>query len=191
MSCQPSTETIWSSLSEDLRRFIRRGVPSGHVADDLLQETFMRVHRNVGSLEETDRLAAWVYKIARNVIHDHHRKRDGVAEGLLDADIADAEDDHFEQLRCVSAGWLDELIQSLPDGYREAVQLSEIEGLTQQEVADRSGLSLSGAKSRIQRGRDMLKGALDRCCSFEFDRRGNMMGYEPRPDRTVCRDCGE
>jgi RNA polymerase sigma-70 factor (ECF subfamily) len=76
-------------------------------------------------------------------------------------------------------------------GYRQAVQLSEIEGLPQQEVADRLGLSLSGAKSRIQRGRLMLKDELERCCRFEFDRRGNVMDYEPRPERTVCRNCGE
>ena len=69
------------------------------------------------------------------------------------------------------------------------MRLSEIEGLQQQEVADRLGLSLSGAKSRIQRGRALLKGVLERCCHFEFDRRGNVMGYEPRPDRAVCRDC--
>ena len=83
------------------------------------------------------------------------------------------------------------MIRSLPDGYREAVQLAEIEGLPQQEVADRLGLSLSGAKSRIQRGRAMLKDVLEQCCHFEFDGRGNVMDYDPKPDRKVCRDCGE
>ena len=69
--------------------------------------------------------------------------------------------------------------------------MAEIDGLSQWEVADRLGLSLSGAKSRIQRDRARLKDALDRCCHFEFDRRGNMMDYQPRPDRTACRDCGD
>ena len=71
MATQATTDAIWSHLSSDLRRFIRRRVPDDHVADDLLQETFMRVHRNIGALQEADRLAAWVYQIARNVIHDH------------------------------------------------------------------------------------------------------------------------
>ena len=74
MPSQPSTDAIWTHLSSDLRRFIRRRVSDDHVADDLLQETFVRVHRNIGTLQEADRLAAWVYRIARNVIHDHHRK---------------------------------------------------------------------------------------------------------------------
>jgi len=113
------------------------------------------------------------------------------AVALADSVPCDEGEDRLSELRCRGAGWLDEMIRSLPAGYRDAVQLAEIEGLSQQEVADRLGLSLSGAKSRIQRGREMLKDALDRCCHFEFDSRGNMMDYEPRPDRTVCRDCGE
>ena len=191
MPSQPSTEAIWTHLSSDLRRFIRRRVADDHAADDLLQETFVRVHRNIGTLQEADRLAAWVYRIARNVIHDHHRKATNATVALADADPADDADDRLSRLRCRACGWLDEMIRSLPDGYREAVQLAEIEGLSQQEVADRLGLSLSGAKSRIQRGRAMLKDVLEQCCHFEFDGRGNVMDYDPKPDRKVCRDCGE
>lgn len=187
----PSTDAIWTHLSSDLRRFIRRRVSDDHVADDLLQETFVRVHRNIGTLQEADRLAAWVYQIARNVIHDHHRKATKSTVALADTDPADDCDDHLSQLRCRGAGWLDEMIRSLPEGYHDAVQLAEIEGLSQQEVADRLGLSLSGAKSRIQRGRAMLKVVLEQCCHFEFDGRGNMMDYDPMPNRKVCRDCGE
>lgn len=191
MPSQPSTDAIWTHLSSDLRRFIRRRVADDHVADDLLQETFVRVHRNVGTLQDADRLAAWVFQIARNVVHDHHRKATNSTVALADADPADDCDDHQSHLRCRGAGWLDEMIRSLPEGYREAVQLAEIEGLSQQEVADRLGLSLSGAKSRIQRGRAMLKDVLEQCCHFEFDGRGNMMDFDPKPDRKVCRDCGE
>lgn len=187
----PSTEAIWTRLSADLRRFIRRRVADDHVADDLLQETFLRVHRNVGTLREGDRVAAWVFQIARNAILDHHRRAANPAVALGDTDPADEPDDPGCSLRCRGAGWLDEMIRSLPDGYREAVRLAEVGGLSQQAVAERLGLSLSGAKSRVQRGRAMLKDALDRCCRFEFDARGNMMDYVPRPERTVCRDCDQ
>ena len=83
------------------------------------------------------------------------------------------------------------MIRQLPEKYRQAVQWSDLDGLPQQEVADRLGLSLSGAKSRIQRGRALLKDVLDQCCSFEFDRRGNVTDCDPKPDRAVCRDCDE
>lgn len=110
---------------------------------------------------------------------------------LDDDDPADPERDRTRRLQCVGTSWFDEMVQSLPDGYREAVQLAEADGLSQQEVADRLGLSRSAAKSRIQRGRGMLKDSLEQCCRFEFDRRGNMIDYDPKPDRTVCRDCGD
>src|SRR5688572_20162232 len=139
----PTTDAIWMHLSSDLRRFIRRRVSDDHVADDLLQETFVRVHRNIGTLQEEDRPATWVYQIARNVVHDHHRKATNSTVALADADPADDCEDHLSRLRCRGAGWLDEMIRSLPEGYREAVQLAEIEGLPQQEVGDRLGLSLS------------------------------------------------
>lgn len=190
MTAQPTTDAIWSHLSSELRRFIRRRVPDDHVADDLLQETFVRVHRSIGTLQEAERLAAWVYRIARNVVHDHHRGAVNPTVALADAENVSA-DDHEPQPGCRNITWLDEMVQSLPDGYRQAVQMAEIEEQSQQDVADRLGLSLSGAKSRIQRGRAMLKDVLQRCCSFEVDVRGRVMGCDPRPNQRVCRDCGE
>lgn len=150
----------------------------------------MRVHRNIGTLQEEDRLAAWVYQIARNVVHDHYRKAMNSTVALADAESV-SDDDHEPQTGCQNITWLDEMIRSLPDGYRQAVQMAEMEEHSQQDVADRLGLSLSGAKSRIQRGRSMLKDALERCCSFELDGRGQVMGCDPKSYQQVCRDCGE
>jgi RNA polymerase sigma-70 factor (ECF subfamily) len=190
MVIQPTTEAIWMHLSADLRRFIRRRVADEHVTDDLLQETFMRVHRNAETLQETDRLAAWVYQIARNVVHDHHRKGTNAAVALADTDPVD-DAFHEPPTACRGIAWLNKMIQSLPDGYQQAVQMAEMDGLSQQEVANRLDLSLSGAKSRIQRGRGMLKEVLERCCVFENDSRGRVMGCDPKPNQQVCRDCGE
>ncbi|MCI0459481.1 MAG: RNA polymerase sigma factor SigZ [Gemmataceae bacterium] len=187
MTTQPTTDMAWAHLSADLRRFIRRRVADDHLADDLLQETFVRIHRHIGALQETDRLAAWVYQIARNVLQDHYRWRSRNEVALSDTVAAN---DGRLSYRCIQAGaWLEELVRQLPETYRQAVQLSEIDGLLQREVADRLGLSLAGAKSRIQRGRALLKQALDDCCRFEFDRRGNLLDCDPKPDRTVCKDC--
>jgi RNA polymerase sigma-70 factor (ECF subfamily) len=186
-----TTDAIWKHLSADLRHFIGRRVSDQHVADDLLQETFVRVHRNLGSLQDANRMAAWVYQIARNVVRDHHRKNAVATTELADLDPADEHDgnDVFKgDLQCRGAGWMDEMIRTLPDGYREAVQLAEMDCLLQQEVANRLGLSLSGAKSRIQRGRAMLRDVLERCCHFEFDGRGHLLDCAPKPDRTVCRN---
>lgn len=191
MSTEATTDAIWAHLSSDLRRFIRRRVADEHVADDLLQETFVRVHRNIGALQDANRLAAWVYQIARNVVNDHYRQAANATAPLPgDSDVEDAGRPTPGMGR-PGIGWLDAMIRSLPEGYREAVQLAEIEERSQQEVADRLGLSLSGAKSRIQRGRAMLKDLLECCCSFELDRRGQVLGCDPKPNQQACRDCGE
>ena len=89
-------------------------------------------------------------------------------------------------------GCLLPMIRALPETCREAVMLSEIEGLTQKEVAARQGLSLPGAKTRVQRGRAMMKQMLLGCCHFEFDSRGTVIDYEGKDGRCgpEC-DCGE
>lgn len=191
MTAQPTTAAVWSELSADLRRYIRRRVSDDHVADDLLQETFVRIHRHIGTLQEAERLAGWVYRIARNVITDHFRRTSANVAALGDTDPAEEAGDARDRLRSQAEDWLNEMVRQLPEKYRDAIQLSEMEGLAQQEVAQRLGLSLSGAKSRIQRGREMLKHVLDQCCTFEFDRRGNLTDCVPNPDQTVCRNCDD
>jgi RNA polymerase sigma-70 factor (ECF subfamily) len=189
MTAHCATESAWLQLSTDLRHFIRRRVVDDHVADDLLQETFLRIHRGINQLGRAGRLTAWVYRIARNVIHDHYRACRH-EQSLAEIDPPDASEKTDELLRHADR-WLDELIQQLPETYRQAVIWGEIEGLTQREIAKRLGLSLSGAKSRVQRGRALLKQALDQCCTFHVDHQGNVYDCDPKPDRTVCRDCDE
>jgi RNA polymerase sigma-70 factor, ECF subfamily len=81
------------------------------------------------------------------------------------------------------------MIYSLPEPYREALVLTEFDGLSQQQLAERLGISLSGAKSRVQRGRQQLKEMLHECCTFEFDRRGKVIDCTPRT-KTKCAECG-
>jgi RNA polymerase sigma-70 factor (ECF subfamily) len=80
------------------------------------------------------------------------------------------------------------MIAALPESYREAIQLAEINGLTQLEAARRSGLTFSGMKSRVQRARSQLKDMLLDCCRVELDRRGGILDYAVR-DATKC-PCG-
>ena len=189
MKTQPTTDLVWAHLHADLRQFIRRRVADDYAADDLLQETFLRIHRSLGTLNEADRLAAWVYQIARRVVHDHYRNAATSPVSLADADRADDSGDSRIQLRCGGTRWLAEMIQSLPEGYREAVQWAEIEGLTQQDVAHRFGITLSGAKSRVQRARAMLRETLEACCTFHFDHAGRLMDCDPRIAQKICKSC--
>ncbi len=171
-----STEQIWELLSTKLRSFLLQRVSDEQVAEDLLQETFVRIHQKI---EDDDvaaqRITPWVYKIARNLIVDHYRLK--ARDAATMAVDLEAHGDEEENLNDLVAGWLSKMISQLPDAYREAVELYELQAIPQQEIANRLGISLSGAKSRVQRGREKLKSLLLDCCSFERDRRGNVIGY--------------
>lgn len=81
------------------------------------------------------------------------------------------------------------MIRALPKPYREAIVRTEIEGVPQVELAKRLGISVSGAKSRVQRGRRALKQMLLDCCQFEFDRRGGVANCKPHA-KSKCPECG-
>ncbi|MEM7250103.1 MAG: RNA polymerase sigma factor SigZ [Pseudomonadota bacterium] len=176
-----TTEEVWIELSDRLKRFFMQRVPSEDVADDLLQEAFFRIHKSLTTLDDVERLTSWVFQIARNLVVDYYRSKEAPApsvelEQLLDENTGPrVEEDNLNEL---VMGWLPPTIAGLPDPYREAVELYELKRLPQQEIADQLGISLSGAKSRVQRGRGLLKDALSKCCAFERDRRGNVIGVE-------------
>lgn len=182
----PSTERLWELLSARLRGFIRSRVADEQTASDLLQETFLRIHARLDDIREQERVASWVFQIARHLIADHHRagRRENGLPGEPRAENADE-----ENLNELVAGWVPAMIEQLPEAYREAVTLYEIEGLPQQEIATRLGLSLSGAKSRVQRGRVLLKRLFHDCCTFDMDRRGNILDYSKK--KRGCPACTE
>jgi RNA polymerase sigma-70 factor (ECF subfamily) len=75
MTTTIATEEVWELLSTRLGRFIRARVEDDPTASDLLRETFLRIHKKLGTLEDEERLPAWVFQIARNVIADHYRSK--------------------------------------------------------------------------------------------------------------------
>ncbi len=124
------------------------------------------------------------------MVADHYRVRSVPTEsnGVEVADSASEAPDEGN-LNELVAGWLRPMVALLPDEYREAVELVDIVGLGQREYAERVGLSLSGAESRVQRGRRMLEELVRGCCDIELDARGNVIGYQRRHCGPDCRGC--
>ncbi|MBF0189224.1 MAG: RNA polymerase sigma factor SigZ [Magnetococcales bacterium] len=181
-----TTETVWRHTHDDLYRFIRNRIDNDADADDILQEVFCRLHDRLDTIREPTRIRSWLYRVARNTIIDHYRSRrphDQLPEMLLQQEMEPSEEARQEIERCLLP-----MIEALPEHYRQAVWLSEIEGVTQKEVAERQNLTLSGAKSRVQRGRALVKTMLDDCCRFEFDHRGTLMNYQ-RKKKNDCTKC--
>ena len=164
-----------------LRAFIHVRVPDAATADDLTQETLLKVYRSRSSLREDDRLEAWLYRIARRTLIDYYRKRRPSEE--LPASLKSESDDEIGAIRDAVLISMIRFIGELPDAYSVPLQFSELEGMSMVRIAARLGLSLTAVKSRIRRGRQMLKKMLQKCCHFEFDQHGKLIGWERRNPR--------
>jgi len=187
---ETTLETTWEELSARLRGFIARRVGDEAEAEDILQEVLLRIHRHGDTLEQAEHVHAWVYQIARNAITDAYRAhgaRAALAAALAGPDRAVEDAPASADLRAELATCLAPMIDRLPDAYRQAIMLTEFEGLTQESAAARLGLSLPGMKARVQRARRRLKAMLLECCQVEFDRRGGIAAYEAR--EAACRGC--
>lgn len=171
------SEQLWETFSAPLQQFIRRRVSDPHSAEDILQDVFLKIHTRIETLHQHERVAAWIYQIARNAIIDYYRVQRPATtlSEMLPAEDQQLDDQVLrELLPCVAA-----MVNALPEVYREALRLTEYEGLSQKELSEQLGISFSGAKSRVQRARARLKAELLACCHFQFDYAGHIIDYQP------------
>ena len=193
------TELIWRQFHQRLRLFIARRVGNQADVEDILQEVFLRIQQRLATLKDADRLVAWAYQITRNAIVDYYRspaRQREIASGgstevessaLPAAVEASDRDADPAELRRELSSCLRPMIEQLPDPYREAIVLVELEGITNRAAAERLGLSSSGVKSRVQRGRHQLKAMLRDCCHIQLGCGGGIIDCEVRdPSRLPC-----
>jgi RNA polymerase sigma-70 factor (ECF subfamily) len=161
--------------------------------DDVLQDVFLRMQRSVADLREEERFGPWIYQVARSAIAEHRRTRSrhplatGTEEPEPAQDPSEPEDDCAVEREL--ATYIAPFIAMLSTPYREALTLTELEGVTQREAAEMVGVSVSGMKSRVQRGRERLRKLLEDCCEIALDARGRVIACEPRMGgRRPC-DC--
>lgn len=170
-----------------LHRFLLRRVGDPSVADGILQETLLRALEKGGTVRAPGAFVGWMFKVASNLVADHFR--DTRRQVALPDDLALPEEDP-DPLRAL-AQCLRPMVSRLPEPYRVAIELSELDGLPHKVVAGRLGLGISGVKSRVQRGRALLKEHLGQCCRLETGPTG-LAGFEPRSPSSCPPDaaCG-
>lgn len=182
---EASTEVLWQGLRGRLVAFVARRTASVQDAEDIVQDVFLRMHLTLekAALEQgvpIERLDAFLFRVARNALVDQYR-RAGAREGrLFEPSSPDDSEAELDTLRSELAECIALFLEKLPAPYAEAVRWVDLEGLTQAEAAVRAGISLSGMKSRVQRGRARLHELFDACCRFDLDGRGRVIGFEAR-----------
>jgi RNA polymerase sigma-70 factor, ECF subfamily len=168
-------QIAWSKTQLDLRNFVYRKVKDKSLADDIVQDVFLKVHAKLGQLKDSEKISGWIYQITRNLITDYFRSKSRIISAL---DL-DWESDHQRLNECVST-CLQEMLLTLPQNYREALELTELNNLSQTELAQRLNISYSGAKSRVQRARQMLKEKMEESYRIKMDAYGNVIVCENR-----------
>ena len=173
---------MWHDVDARLRPFVARRVDAQDV-DDVLQDVFVRMQRGLAGLRDEERLTPWLYQIARNAIADHlrTRQRHPIVEARDDPQAAEAETQEHLLAACVAV-----FVARLPSPYREAVTLVELQGMTIKQAAEIAEISVSGMKSRVQRGRSQLRRAMEDCCQIALDARGKVIEVTPRPAPACC-----
>ena len=171
-----SVEQIWNEYSPQIGQFIRARVSDPATAEDILHDVFVKFQSQLDEFRDRAKIRGWMFLVARNAVIDHYRTRKPTSE-LSESqpverhmpDGIEIEELHIELRR---------MIDRLPEPYREAFMLTAFEGLSQAQLAKRLGISLSGAKSRVQRAREQLEAMLLDFCQREFKR---TPGCQPCP----------
>lgn len=190
-----TTETIWNMFCCKLKPFIIKNGADPDVTDDIIQEVFIKIHEKIDTLKDETKVHSWVLQITKNTTIDYlrsHKLKSGIVEGIEpegtntpDSIIDGIKNKKERDLHNEITSSLRPLIESLPKKYSEALLLVEYEGMSQIDLAKKLQISPSGAKSRVQRARQMVKEQLLNCCHYEFDKYGTVIGVHSK----ICCSC--
>ena len=165
----------WENVQSELKGFVYKRVRDKALTEDIVHDVFLKVQSKIHQVKESDKLFGWIYQITRNTITDHYRKN---AKTVNPKDI-DWESSPPNFNDCVSNA-INELIPTLPDMYRIPLEMTEIENLSQLEVAEKLNLNYTTAKARVQRARQILKDKLDEILIVKTDGYGNVILCQDR-----------
>lgn len=163
---------IWNDFNLKIKAFIVNKVKDESLADDILQEVFIKIMNNIDKVNQSKNMQQYIFAIARNTIYDHFRSNE------LHLDYKDtpgfSEDETASLNATIADCCIKPFINKLPERYKEALLKTEFENVSQKELAQILGISYSGAKSRVQRAKEKLKGLILDCCAFQSDTYGNL-----------------
>jgi len=163
------TLELWKAHSEEVYFFILKRVKETTIANDILQNTFYKAHKNINKLENLDKIRPWIFQISRNEIADYFKREAKYAEKLNDKD--EKASGSYQDICC-----FDRFIEDLPVHYKSVIEMIYIDGKTQVETARLLKISLTNVKARIRRSKSILKQRFKECCKYEIDRNGMLTG---------------
>ncbi|MEQ8418103.1 MAG: RNA polymerase sigma factor SigZ [Imperialibacter sp.] len=179
--------TLYTDFRRTLFSYIKGKISSKEDAEDILQNVFLKIAADSHALDNKQSIKNWVFIVTRNAIIDYYRMKAKSAQlqpDLLSLDTTPEEEEQraIEELACC----LHNMIDQLPEDYRQVVIESELNGLKQKDLAEKYGMAYSSLRSRVQRGRERLKQIILECCKVESDTRGGILEVTPRKCGDGC-----
>ncbi|GGG55428.1 sigma-70 family RNA polymerase sigma factor [Bizionia arctica] len=177
-----TTQTIWNLYAEDVKRFILAQVKDATATDDLLQDTFIKIHTKKETLKDEAKMKAWIFSIARYTVMDYFREHKMPYSESQTETYSEIETNKHTEHDCLYG-----ILKQLPKKYRDPLFLADIKGLKQAEVAKELNVSLPTVKSQIQRARKLIaKGYMD-CCDLKMNSEGFLVGeIKEKEDCKIC-----
>ena len=176
---------MWKDLSGKLYSYLLVNVKNEEVAKDILQDVFLKITEKKELFRSDENYRGWVFRITKNMLIDYFRKNKKHIELQLFTERDESLEETPQTYESLMPA-LDEFINNLPPKYKEPLVLSDIQGMNQKQIAEKLNLSLSGAKSRVQRARKLLKESFLECSTYEFDKLGRVIDFHPTGDKCVC-----
>lgn len=168
---------IWADFHKELKTFVYNKTRNATDTDDILQETFIKIIRNYEKVSQSENLRQYLYGIVRNTITDYyHSRKNIISDTNIPEQLSEMEIQSLNET--IAACCIKPFINQLPIDYKEALLITEFQNVSQKELAKRLNLSYSGAKSRVQRGREKLKELILNCCAYQSDKYGNLIDTE-------------
>lgn len=165
-----------TQLYQPLFLYIKKRVNHQEDAEDLTQEVFYKLSKS--NSDEVSSVKNWVYTIAKNTIIDYYRKQKNQTEEIDDTLVIEEYNENnavIELGECVTT-----YVNQLPEEYRSIMKLSELEGMSQKEVAKQLDINYVTVRSKVQRGRKKLKQIFSDCCAIKQGGKGSIMGYQEK-----------
>lgn len=174
----PCLTRAWRETHGELLAWLRHRLAGDADADDLLQEIFIKALQQGNHFCSLDNPRAWLFQVARHALIDRYRGQRIAVD--LPEDLPANEPEHPQPID-ILCHCLPRVLTELSSKDRLAIELCDIQGQPQLELAKQLGLSLPGAKSRLQRARQRLKAQLESACQVRYDEDGQVAGFTPRP----------
>jgi RNA polymerase sigma-70 factor (ECF subfamily) len=170
-------EDIWKLMEDRLKSFIRSRISDEMAAEDILQEVFIKIHSNIDTLRDDSKIQSWIFQVTRNLMNDYFRSIKKTDRHLPIPE--EVEEDNSSDLMTETLKDMVMMMDELSPEDCEALCLTELGGMSQKDYAKKTGISYSGAKSRVQRAKIKLKDLLMKCCHYQFDKYGTVIDIYP------------